>query len=318
MKDLITVILNVYNDSKFIDTCVPSIINQTYENLEIIIVNDGSTDDTLKKLKKYKDKRIKIITTKNQGLSLARNVGIDAATGKYLYFVDADDFVELDAIEYLYKLIKKYKTPIATTDVIDVSTTDFEKVERDEEITIIPDKEMIRGMLLEKIHRATTTWNKLYKRELFNNIRFEPRIVNDIVVTHKLYLEAKKIVYSNQVKYYYYRHPDSITKRRPYERSIDMIDAIFQRHIEIKKKYPDLIESEFCVLLMIQDLYYHGDKRLRNYLKDNNWLKVYKELFSFKILKCNTRLNDKVKLVLFRISPRLLICFVKTYMIFKH
>ena len=317
MKDLITVILNVYNDSKYIDRCVPGIINQTYKNLEIIIVNDGSTDDTLKKLKQYKDKRIKIITTKNQGLSLARNVGIDAATGKYLYFVDADDIIEEDAIEYLYKLIKKYKTPIATTDVKEIYSAEFERVEREEVVTIEPAIEMVKKILLG-IGRNGTTWNKLFKRELFNKVRFEHRIVNDVVTTHKLYLEAKKIAYSNQVKYYYYRHKDSISIRRDYDRSVDMINAVFDRHIELKKKYPYLIESDACVLLVIQDLYYHGDEKLIKYLKNNNWLKVYNEIFRFKILKCNIRFNNKIKLILFRISPRLLKWTLVTYMQFKH
>ena len=132
MKDLISVIINVYNGEKFIEKCLDSIVNQTYKNLEILIINDGSTDKTLKICKKNKDKRIKIINTKNMGLSLSRNVGIDNAKGEYLYFVDADDFIELDAIEYLYNLCKKYDVRIATCDPLTIYNYDFIKYERKE------------------------------------------------------------------------------------------------------------------------------------------------------------------------------------------
>ena len=93
MNKLISIIINVYNGEKYIKKCLDSVINQTYKNLEILIINDGSTDKTLEICKKYKDERIKIITTENQGLSFSRNVGIDNAGGEYLYFVDADDFI---------------------------------------------------------------------------------------------------------------------------------------------------------------------------------------------------------------------------------
>ena len=114
MNELITIVINVYNREKYIKKCLDSIVNQTYKNLEILIVDDGSTDNTVKICKSYKDKRIRIISGKNTGISLARNVGIDNAKGNYLYYVDSDDFIELDTIEYLYKLIKKYNVDIST------------------------------------------------------------------------------------------------------------------------------------------------------------------------------------------------------------
>ena len=120
MKDLISVIINVYNGEKYINKCLDCIVNQTYSNLEILIINDGSNDKTLKLCKKYKDSRIKIITTKHLGLSLSRNVGLDKARGKYIYFIDVDDFIELDTIEYLYSLCIKYKASISTCRSLDV------------------------------------------------------------------------------------------------------------------------------------------------------------------------------------------------------
>ena len=115
MKCLISVVVPVYNVEKYIDRCLNSIINQTYRKLEIIIVNDGSTDNSRKIIDKFSkmDSRIIVIDKNNGGLSEARNVGINAATGDYITFIDSDDFVSYDYIEYLYSLIEKYN-PSAT------------------------------------------------------------------------------------------------------------------------------------------------------------------------------------------------------------
>lgn len=94
MNDLISVIVNAYNEEKHIKKCIDSIINQNYKNIEIIVVNDGSTDNTLNILNSYNEPRLKIISHENKGLSLSRNDGIDNAKGKYIYFLDADDFIE--------------------------------------------------------------------------------------------------------------------------------------------------------------------------------------------------------------------------------
>ena len=114
MKCLISVVVPVYNVEKYIDRCLNSIINQTYRKLEIIIVNDGSTDNSRKIIDKFSkmDSRIIVIDKNNGGLSEARNVGINAATGDYITFIDSDDFVSYDYIEYLYSLIEKYKVKV--------------------------------------------------------------------------------------------------------------------------------------------------------------------------------------------------------------
>ena len=113
MKDLISVVVNVFNGEKYIKKCLDSIINQTYKNIEILIVNDGSTDKTLEVCKSIKDKRIRIIDQKNIGISLSRNVGMDNSKGDYIFFVDSDDFIEKDTIEYLYNLCKKEDVPFS-------------------------------------------------------------------------------------------------------------------------------------------------------------------------------------------------------------
>ncbi len=115
MKDLITVVVPVYKVEKYIDRCVTSIINQTYKNLQIILVDDGSPDNCGKICDEYakKDNRIEVIHKENGGLSDARNAGINIAKGKYIAFVDSDDYVANDYIEYMYKILKKENAKIS-------------------------------------------------------------------------------------------------------------------------------------------------------------------------------------------------------------
>lgn len=317
MSDLISVIINVYNGEKYIKKCLDSVVNQTYKNIEIVIVNDKSNDKTLDIIKSYKDKRIKIINNKNNiGLSLSRNVGIDKASGKYLYFVDVDDFIELDTIEYLYKLIKKYKVKLATCRCLDIYDYNYKCVNDTECIKLLTKEEMLNRVLLT-IDRSGTTWNKLFDRSLFNNIKFENRIINDVVTTYKLVLECEKIVFSNQIKYYYLRHSDSILGRKNYKHSIDLYDAAIERYNYIDKLYPNLIENKVCLLLLIMSLYVMNNEHVNKHLDKNNALELFKKLYTCKALKTNIRFNDKIKLLLFRISPKLYRFIIKTYLKIK-
>ena len=315
MNELISVIINVYNGQNYIKKCLDSIINQTYKNIEIIIVNDGSTDKTLDILKEYKDKRIKIITTKNQGLSLSRNTGIDNSKGNFLYFVDVDDFIENDTIEYLYKLQKKYNSKITLCDSLNIYDYNFKNKKLEEKITIQTPKEMIKKILLN-IGYVGTIWNKLIDKKLFEKIKFENRIVNDVVVMYKLYIESEKIIYSNQKKYYYLKHNDSIVAKREKERQIDMYKASLERYNYIKKMYPEFIENEAGMLLMIFNLYLKDYEKIKEFYKKEKIKKTYNKIFTFKILKCDMRLNDKIKLIIFRFSPKLSKKITQLYIFF--
>lgn len=317
MKDLISVIINVYNGEKYIKKCLDSVVNQSYKNIEIIIVNDKSTDKTLDIIKEYKDKRIKIINNKkNMGLSLSRNIGIDNSKGKYLYFVDVDDFIELDTIEYLYKLIKKYKTKIATCRCLDIYDYNYKYKNDTESISLLSKEEMLDKLLLT-IDRTGTTWNKLYDKSLFEKIRFEDRIVNDVVTTYKLILECDNIVFSNQIKYYYLRHRDSILGKKNSKHSIDLYNAAIDRYNYIDKLYPEKIENKICLLLLIESLYVMNNNEVTKYLKEKESLKLFKKLYTSKIFKTKIRFNDKVKILLFRISPKLYNLIIKIYLKIK-
>ena len=303
--ELISVILNVYNGEKYIRKCLDSIVNQTYPNLEIVIVNDGSKDDTLKIIKSYKDDRIKVITTENKGLSLSRNIGIENSTGEFLYFIDVDDYMELDTIEYLHNLIKFNGAEVASCKTLDIYNYDFDVYNHREDIRVLPNTEFLKKILLSK-DRSGAIWNKLYKREVFDNIRFENRIINDVVVLYKIALNTKRYVFSNQIKYYYLKNVDSITVKGKPERAIDAYKASIERYDYIKEKYPSLKENDICLLHSIVQVYNHNNKEVDDYLKSVKAKKTFNKVYKFRQLR-RSRLarKEKIKIMLYRVCPKI-------------
>lgn len=302
MNELISIIVNAYNEEKHIKKCIDSVICQTYKKIEIVVINDGSTDNTLSILNSYDDSRLKIITHENKGLSLSRNDGIDNSNGKYVYFLDADDFIEQDNIEYLYNLIIKYDADMSTCGSIDVYNYDVKIENMQEKIDILSNIEMLKKVLLNK-NNSVNIWNKLIKKELFNNIRFPDRIIEDVPVTYKLALLANKIVCSNQIKYNRLLHKDSITGKKNASILIDIYDTTMERFYDLKERLPNLIENDISVLFLIMDTYAIDNKEVNNYIGIKNMKKIFKQLFSIRIFKVNLSSEDKLKLILFRISP---------------
>ena len=318
MKDLITIVINVYNGEKFINKCLDSVINQTYKNLEILIINDGSTDNTLNIIKKYKDKRIRVITTENKGLSISRNIGIDNAKGEYLYFIDVDDWIDSDTIEYLYNLNKKNNTLISTCKSVDVYNYNVSIENKKEKVDILLQKDLLIKILLWQ-NRTEAFWNKLIKKELLNNIRFEDRMINDIAFTHKLIINTDEVSYSNQIKYYHLIHKENISvkKRENLDRVEDMYKAILERYNYIKEIYPNFEYNELGIIDGITRLYFTKSKKVKNYLKELGAITLYNELFSFKILKLKINFREKIRLIIFRISPKLYNFIISIYLKLK-
>ena len=303
---MVSVIINVYNSEKYIRKCLDSVLNQTYKDLEIVIVNDGSTDNTLAICESYKDDRIIIINQENRGLAFSRNVGIENSKGEYLYFIDSDDFIERDTIQYLYDLCKKYNVEISSCNQLDIYSYDVSAPKINEHIEVISNKEMIRKILLWE-DRTEAIWNKLIKRELFNNLRFEDRIINDIAFTYKIAMTTDKIAYSNLVKYYYLRHKGSVSdvKKEDLPRTIDMYNACLERYNYIKNVYPDFLANECGLLYIIARLYLRENKEIIEFLNKQGAVKLFNQLFSIKLLCCKMKFKEKIKLILFRINPNL-------------
>ncbi len=223
MNPKLSVVVPVYNVEKFLDECITHIINQTYRNLEIILVNDGSTDNSKKIIDKYCeiDNRILCINKKNGGLSSARNAGINIATGDYITFVDSDDYPDIRMYEILMALMRKYSTYIAVCSY-------FRNEDRENNKDKIYDIKMSTAEAFYEISinrkLEAHAWSKIYRTELFKEVRYpEGRLYEDIFTTYKLIQMCDFVAYTNEKLYFYRVNNESITNRKYKERDIDLI-----------------------------------------------------------------------------------------------
>lgn len=277
-KSLISVIIPVYNQEKYLARCINSVIEQTYRDLEIILVNDGSTDGSLSICQSYQkeDNRIVIIDKENGGLSSARNSGLDKAQGSYISFIDSDDFVSRDYIKILYESACKYGADLVQCRMIQGEDSVFPKLENRGEERIFEGKEFLRHYYdksLPGLGGVCVIF--LYKKELFKNIRFpEGKIHEDVAVLYKIAYAACKTVYINQCLYYYYINMNSITKGKFTLKRLDWVEIhkekleFLKNHGEIELHNRALQEYEAVCL----KLYYLVKKNLPENKKEQRYL----------------------------------------------
>lgn len=208
----ISVIIPVYNTQDYVEKCVNSILNQSLKDIEIILINDGSTDGSLEKLKKYeKDKRVMIINKKNEGVSVARNIGLEKAIGEYIYFIDADDYLQNNTVlEKIYLNSKNNNLDILIFDYYRESKGKKEYIRN---FDLKNDKFLEKNQVLMDLMKEKfwgSIWNKLIRRELFlkNNIEFFKNLSlrEDLLVVIKLVFFADKIGKLNEALYNYVQH----------------------------------------------------------------------------------------------------------------
>lgn len=281
-KELITIIIPVYNVEKYIHKCIDSVINQTYKNLEIILVDDGSPDNCGEICDEYakEDKRIKVIHKENGGLSDARNTGIDIAKGKYICFIDSDDYVEKEYIEILHTAIKKDRTDMAVSShkVIYKNGTILEKATGEE--SILEPKEVLKRILYDD-GIDLSAWAKLYKIELFTGVRYpKGQLFEDAATTYKLIDKCEKISIVSKPTYNYIIRSNSITNINFSEKKMDLIKSTEEMCNYIKDKYPYLKKacdrramyaylSTLSQLAMSKKKFPKEQKIIMEYIKEN-------------------------------------------------
>ena len=283
MGEKISVIVPVYNVEQYLERCVDSIINQTYTNLEIILVNDGSTDNSGKLCDELakKDKRIRVIHKENGGLSDARNRGIDEAESDLVGFIDSDDYIDRDMYEILLKNLNNTDADLSMCALYDVYNNTPEAQVTNKEIWELRSEQAIKMVMEAKILSVTAV-NKLYKKSLFSDLKFEVgKIAEDAFIMIKLLDKCEKIVATNEKKYYYVHRENSITTQKFSTKFLNVIEAYEQNSNIILEKYPKLKDvaqtrmnwAYFYVLdrLLLDDNY--NDKELENklisYLKNH-------------------------------------------------
>lgn len=239
MTEKITVIVPVYNVENYLEKCLDSLINQTYKNIEIIVINDGSTDNSGEICQEYaqKDNRIVYIEKENGGLSDARNVGLDKMTGSYVTFIDSDDWAELDYVEILYKKIIEYQADISVGNYYSYNEdeeTYYFHIYGDSYYEKVYDNISIFENLYEsqemKSFALISAWGKLYKAKLFDYLRFEKgKLGEDGYFNQKMYLSVNKVVYLNKGLYAYRQRSGSITNTWTEKWMHALVDAMSER-----------------------------------------------------------------------------------------
>ncbi len=241
-KALISIIIPVYKVEKYLEKCIQSVINQTYENLQIILVDDGSPDNCGKICDEYakKDHRIEVIHKSNGGLSDARNKGLEMAKGEYIGFVDSDDYIEADMYEVLYNLLKQYNADVSICNFYTVSQGKISIKNADNGINEYNRIEILKEILLDK-NIQSYAWNKLYKKELFDEIKYPiGKKYEDIGTTFYLLEKCNKVVVTGKSEYYYINRQDSIVNNVTESTITDYIELIMQRYDYIEENIKEL------------------------------------------------------------------------------
>ena len=241
-KALISLIIPVYKVEKYLEKCIQSVINQTYENLQIILVDDGSPDNCGKICDEYakKDHRIEVIHKSNGGLSDARNKGLEIAKGEYIGFVDSDDYIEADMYEVLYNLLKQYNADVSICNFYTVSQGKISIKNADNGINEYNRIEILKEILLDK-NIQSYAWNKLYKKELFDEIKYPiGKKYEDIGTTFYLLEKCNKVVVTGKSEYYYINRQDSIVNNVTETTITDYIELIMQRYDYIEENIKEL------------------------------------------------------------------------------
>lgn len=287
MQDLVSIIVPVFNVENYLGDCIESILKQTYTFFELILVDDGSTDSSYKICEEYAatDKRIKLYKKENGGLSDARNYGLDHAKGKYVTFIDSDDYVENNFVEALYYSIQKNSSDIAVaayrrvTDDGDISY-DIKPGEKSECWSNI---DALILMLYQKII-SISACSKLYSIELFNEIRFpKGKLYEDILTVPQLFLNAKKISYENKSLLNYRIRKGSITASTFKAKDVEMLENsiiirdnfIQLKNLRLSRSVESYIFSKASTLLfLVEGSNWPDKKKIMNLCW--NYIKKYR------------------------------------------
>lgn len=312
-KAIISVIIPIYNTEKYLNRCIKSIVQQTYTELEIILVDDGSTDSSYSICKKWEstDTRIKVIHQSNKGAAVAKNTGLDFATGKLITFVDSDDYILPDMYLKLSEMMQKYNCDIMEAAYCQF-TDDSEEGFVNHDITkpfIYTAKEAMKLHLQDKIFRQVV-WNKMYTKDVIGNTKFlEGKYIDDEYWTYKVIGNAKRIGYLDTVFYCYRQHDKSAIGRVYNIKRLDAIDALEQRMNYIKHRFPEL--SGKAIEAYIGTCFYHYQclclyKELDHSHKERR--KIINKIRNlsqkdFKLGMADVNLKYKMWYMLFKVFP---------------
>ncbi|HEW8802156.1 TPA: glycosyltransferase family 2 protein [Streptococcus pneumoniae] len=308
----VSVIVPIYNVEKYLKYSIGGILKQSYKNLEIILVNDGSQDNSLAICEEYSkiDNRIKIISVENGGQGKARNIGLQHSTSDWILFLDADDYYGNNAVEYLVELAERYGSDLVVTPLRvvrdHIQGGNASSIKNEKILNLNKDRlieEMYYGRLL-----GATPCGKLYKREILEKWPFPDQLFEDLAIAYKHLMSAKKVAVSNQYYYNYYQRVGSTTKSRYTSKLEDFYRAIEKNYKYLEEDFPN--NKELSIALKTR--MFTGGFQVVNSMIESGMTKEVKDksleyrkdllmiIFNSRITK-----NHKIKHILFSINPKL-------------
>ena len=307
MEKTISIIIPVFNMEKYLERCIKSVLNQSYKFLEIILVDDGSSDRSLEICKLYarKDERVKVFTKINGGQGSARNLGLKYATGDYVGFVDSDDWIDKDMYKILLENLLEYKADISCC-------TNVNPEKKDIYIPSFYKKIVLSNYEAMKYHLNCikgfdhSPVNKIYKKELFNNVQFlELSGYEDTGTVFKLFMKANKVIFEDKPLYYYFVRDNSTMHRSFSYKDLDRIVAYEEMYNVIRKDERYINLNEIVIKQLLGAIYYvlgEGyksnlyNKKIKNDLK-NKCINIEK--------KNNLNFKNKLLVFIIKINPNI-------------
>lgn len=306
MNKLVSVIIPVYNVEKYLEQCLDSVINQTYQNLQIILVDDGSTDGCPQICEQYaaKDPRVEVIHRKNGGLTAARNTGLTAVKGEYIGFVDSDDWIHPEMYRHLVEILEKTDADISTVEV-EKTTGEISTVQEPVEVKVLSQQEFAKVFFKIGSQKIVYyVWNRLYKKELLEPEHFEEKfsIGEDVVASYKAWTKAEKIAVSNQLMYYY-RQKTGMTStfNSKYFQLLDVWNSVAQLTVDRKTGYDEYVKinQERIYFTLLMELALSGEYRNSLYQNRVDELLICLKKVKNDLLKADISKSRKMMIVLF-------------------
>lgn len=246
----VSVIIPVYNTEKGLEQCLNSVLEQTYQNLEVILIDDGSTDGSGEICDRYadQDRRVRVVHQKNAGVAAARNIGLDMATGAYIGWVDSDDWIEPQMFEHMLNGALAYRADIVICGRHEVypghsfvkSWKQQEILNRSQAVSLLVEDDLVKSYL----------WDKLWRRELFENICIpDLRVFEDMAVMYPLFIKAERVLCLPEVLYHYKHERGSLSENPSLESRFDFYTVTKARYESLQQDFPQLAERIEAVLV---------------------------------------------------------------------
>lgn len=309
---LVSVLIPVYNSDKYLERCFNSISNQTYRHLEIIIVDDGSTDNSSSVCDEFckKDSRAVVYHNENHGISFTRNFALDHAKGEYIFWIDSDDYVSHNAVEVLLNYSKEFDSDYVICQYKRGEEDNYRFIKEKSQISSLTSIEAL-NLIYEDEYRSfllVTCWGKLIKKDVYNGVRFpEGYIFEDVATSHYVLSNCKKIIMTNDYLYYYYKRNDSILGKKVTLAKLDYL-YFFEDRISFFKKINNIVLMNKARLQYLHALIWEFSRVkdiLRNKHKLQYIIKKYREYYEFGDFNSKFKYETKIYMYIFYVSPYL-------------